>query len=150
MNLHGIVRGAITTVNPDIPALLQRSNGYTTQSDGEQIPQYIFMTGSIQVQGVSGKDLEHVNMLNIQGVLRKVYMYGDWSGVVRGDSRGGDLLQFADTSTASGLVSFDGTQLATFDGALLVDPGTAPYWKVVTVAETWPDWCSVIVSRQAQ
>lgn len=150
MNLHGIVRSAITTVNPDIPALLQRSNGYTTLNDGEQVPQYLFMTGNIQVQGVSGKDLEHVNMLNIQGVLRKVYMYGDWAGVVRGDGRGGDLLQFADTSIATTLMAFDGSQLATFDGSLLVNPGTAPYWKVVTVAETWPDWCSVIVSRQSQ
>ena len=30
MNLHNIVRGGITMVNPDTPATLLRSTGYTT------------------------------------------------------------------------------------------------------------------------
>lgn len=126
MNLHNIVRSAITSVNPDISATLLRSNGYTTDAAGKQIPAYLTFTGKIQVQGVSGKDLEHTDFLNIQGVLRTVYLRGNWAGVVRADQKGGDIMKFPQI------------------------PGTAVQdWRVVTIKETWPDWCSVIVWLQS-
>lgn len=125
MNLHGIVRGAITTVNPDIPATLLCSTGYTTDSSGERTPTFDTFTGDIQVQACSGKDIERTNFLNIQGVLRTVYDYGNWTGIVRVDEKGGDILQFPQV------------------------PGAAiQTWKVVIVKETWPDWCSFIVQLQ--
>lgn len=125
MNLHGIVRGAITTVNPDISATLLRSDGYATALGGKQVPKFLSFSGKIQVQGVSAKDLEHIDFLNIQGVLRLVYLYGNWAGVVRADQKGGDIMKFAQI------------------------PGTAVQdWRVVNIKETWPDWCSVIVQLQ--
>lgn len=125
MNLHGIVRGAITSVNPDVAATLYRSTGYTTSTSGKQTPSYAVVTGSIQVQHLSGKDLKHAERLNLQGVLRSVYMFGDWQGVVRADEKGGDLLVFRP-----------------------VPADDLKVWKVVNVAETYPDWCKVLVAMQ--
>jgi len=126
VNLHAIVRGAITSVNPDIPATLLRSNGYVTGADGKQVPVFLSFSGKIQVQGVSGKDLEHTDNLNIQGVLRTVYLVGNWAGVVRADQKGGDIMKFPQVP-----------------GAAVQD------WRVVSIKETWPDWCSVIVCLQS-
>lgn len=128
MNLHGIVRGAITTVNPDISATLKRSTGYTTGANGKRAPTFSSTTGQIQVQGLGPADLRHLQNLNIQGVDRKVYMYGDWGGPIRADQTGGDLLSFP----------------------IPRDPNTMRDWKIVTVFETWPDWTAVGVVLQAE
>jgi hypothetical protein len=125
MNLHSIVRGAITAVNPDIEASLLRSDGFTTMPGGKQVPKFLNFTGMIQVQGVSAKDLEHIDFLNVQGVLRAVYLRGNWAGVVRADQKGGDIMKFPQVP-----------------GAPVQD------WRVVSIKETWPDWCSVIVNLQ--
>lgn len=125
MNLHHIVRGAIAVVNPDINVSLERSTGYTVAADGEQIPTYATLEGPGQVQALSAKDLQHAANLNIQSVDRKVYLYGNWMGVVRADQKGGDVLTFPQA------------------------PGAGPQdWKVVIVFETWPDWCAVGVVLQ--
>lgn len=126
MNLHSLVRGAINSINPDISATLLRSNGYVTAPDGKQVPKFLSYSGKIQVQGVSAKDLQHTDYLNIQGVLRTVYLLGNWAGVVRADQKGGDLMKFPQ-----------------IPGAAVQD------WRVVTVKETWPNWSSVIVWLQS-
>jgi len=126
MNLHNIVRNAIASVNPDIAATLLRSDGYTTNAAGKQIQKFLTFTGQIQVQGVSGKDLEHTDNLNIQGVLRTVYLRGNWAGVVRANQTGGDIMKFPQQP-----------------GAAVSD------WRVVTVKEQWNDWVAVIVWLQA-
>jgi len=125
LNLHSIVRGAIQSVNDDIPATLRRSTGYTTGPNGKQVPAYTDTTGNVQVQALGPTDLKHMNDLNIQGVLRKVYMYGDWGGPIRADATGGDLLKFPRTRG-----------------------GAIETWKIATVFETWPDWCAVGVVLQ--
>ena len=40
MDLHGMARGFISHVNPEIPATIRRSNGYTTLPNGKQEPAY--------------------------------------------------------------------------------------------------------------
>lgn len=124
MNLHSMVRGAITTVNPDISATLIRSTGYA-KVNFEQVPTYSSEPVTIQVQGVKPSTLLHMDNLNIQGVLRQVHMYGNTSGVIRVDSKGGDILNFPQ---ATGGQNYS--------------------WKVVAVLETFPDWCSLIVQLQ--
>lgn len=124
MNLHGIVRGAINAVNPDVTGVWLRSSGSTTAADGTRTPTYdTFSDVKMQVQAATGDDLQHINNLNQQGVYRKVYLFGDVQGVVRPDAKGGDLLQFD---------SHD--------------------WLVVHVLETWkPDatgWCCVLAAMQ--
>lgn len=126
MNLHGIVRGAITSVNPDITAMFQRSTGNTVSAAGKQVPTYATAVPvQIQAQATDGDDLKHIEALNIQGVFRAVYMYGNTQGVVRPNQKGGDLLQFEQT------------------------PGSGQQtWLVVKVTETWPDWSRVLVCLQ--
>lgn len=127
MNLHNIVRGPITTVNPDIYAPWIQSSGRTVDDAGNvtavtNAPVSI----RIQVQALTGKDLQATNGMGLQGVLRSVYCYGNKQGVVRVAQKGGDLLQFPEV------------------------PGNGPIrtWLVVKVVETWPDWSKVVVELQ--
>lgn len=126
MNLHGLVRGVITSVNPDVQVGYWKSNGYTQDATFKQVPSYAHSVQiPAQVQALSGKDLRHEALQNIQGVVRAVYLYGNVQGVVRADMKGGDMFGFAQ-----------------------VPGGTVQYWKVVAVLETWPDWCKVAVTLQ--
>lgn len=96
MNLHGIVRSAINSVNSDKPALFLASTGNTVNADFSQTPSYA--TGvpvRIQIQPLGKEELRHVEKLNLQGVFRTVYMFGNTQGIVRVNAQGGDLLQFA-------------------------------------------------------
>lgn len=125
MNLHLIVRGAVTTVNPDIAGTHLISTGYTTDATGKNTPTYSASAARLQVQGVKPTTLLHMDSLNIQGVLRQVHMYGDTAGVVRADGKGGDLLNFPQRVGAA-----------------------VQTWKVVAVLETFPDWSCVVVQLQ--
>lgn len=129
MNLHGIVRGAITTVNPDILAVWLQSTGRTSDAAGNQTPTYAAAaTIPVQVQAMSAQSLRHLNGLNTQNILRSVYCYGNKQGVQRVAQKGGDLLQFPDVPNPTG--------------------GTVRNWLVIQVIETWPDWSHVIVEQQ--
>lgn len=121
MNLLAATAGAVGVVNPSLTATLYHSDGYATTASGKQVPAYRGPdTGRAQVQALTGKDLEHVNNLNLQGVFRAVYLFGNWSGVVRADRKGGDMLVFPQA------------------------PGEQPsYWLAVAVLESWADWTKV-------
>jgi len=96
VNLHAIVRGAIGSVNPDVSASLLVSTGSTVNAAGKRTPTYATgVTVRIQVQPTSGKDVERLAALNIQGIPRTVYMFGNTQGVQRVVAKGGDLLQFS-------------------------------------------------------
>mgnify|MGYP000617858836 CR=1 FL=1 len=123
MNLHGIVSGAIGSVNPFVTATMQVSDGYTVDPDGTQIPAYTEVTGPAQVQALTYKDLQQVDGVNLNGVARAIYFYGEFNGVVRPRQKGGDLIQLTDGPNA----------------------GT---WLITHVLETWPDWCKVAVVLQ--
>jgi hypothetical protein len=69
--------------------------------------------------------LAHIEQMNIQGVLRHVYMYGAVATAVRADNTGGDLLLFPE-----------------------VPGGPLRQWLVVQVTEQWSDWCAVIAVMQ--
>ena len=96
----------------------------------KQVPQYATdqpVRGN--VQALTGKDLKHASLQNIQGVLRGVYLFGNVQGVVRPDAKGGDLLVFPQMLG-----------------------GTPQTWLVVAVLETWgveqSGWCKVAVCLQ--
>lgn len=125
MDLHSIASPIISAVNPMTPAKLYKSTGQTIGANGRQVPAYApFIRGNIQVQGMSMGALQHANNLNISGVLRKVYLGGDWESVVRSSLKGGDKFVFSTADVVNGT------------------------WLVATVLETWPDWCAVIVQLQ--
>ncbi len=129
VNLHAAVRGQIPAVNADRDGVWRHSAGYTTAGDGQRLPQYTDIPVRLQIQSLTGRDLRHLNMLNIQGVQRTVYMYSNVQGVVRTDQKGGDLLLFSQDIG-----------------------GAVETWKVVAVLETWtPDtlaWCKLGVTLQ--
>lgn len=171
MNLHGIVRGAITAVNPDTICTWQQSTGYryTNDGTGRQIPTFntVFDVRA-QVQGLSSPDLQHAERMNLQGLLRKVYVYGSINGVVRAEFMGGDLLVFNDGNPAPiWTATLEGTPVLNKDGTAVLDSrgqpvmgtpiiavGTRPLldsngrtvfamsarvWKVTQVSERYPD-----------
>ena len=120
MNLHGLALGATGAVNPAVLTTIKSSTGSTPNPDGTRTPTYSTATGLVDVQALSGRDLVHLNGLNIQGVTRKAYCFGDVNGVIRATGAGGDLLVLPDASI----------------------------WLVRLVFETWPDWSAVGLSQQ--
>ena len=95
LNLHSAVRGMIQAVNADISATYLQSTGYTLNASGQQVATYAqAQTVQIQVQPPSGRDLQHMEFLNLQGVVRTVFLYSNPQAVDRINVQGGDLLQF--------------------------------------------------------
>lgn len=130
MNLHALVRSTIQVITPDTSCQWMQSTGYTTSPSGKQAPTYALFTVRMQVQGLASREIRHMDSLNIQGVLRKVYAYGNVEGVVRPSLQGGDLIIFAQQYG-----------------------GIPQVWKVVHPMETWADaqangWSSAIVALQ--
>ena len=96
MNLHGIVRGAINSVNPDRVVNYFKSLGNTPNADFSQSPTYApAVPVRVQIQPLGKDELRQIERLNLQGVFRVVYMFGNTQGIVRVLAQGGDLLQFA-------------------------------------------------------
>ena len=86
MNLHGTVRGAITSVNPDILIGWQASTGNTVDAAGNQTPTYApSVTVLGQVQATPDETLRHMDQLNMQGQYTVVYFYGSKNAIVRAD-----------------------------------------------------------------
>ncbi len=127
MNLHQIVRGPISAVNPDITGRLYASAGSTTTASGKRVPRFTrYDDVTMQVQPLSLDDvgkLQHVDGLNIEGVLRAVYLNGTAKGVDRVEAKGGDILYFR-----------------------------REYWLVVGVLEPWDGagWYKVGVAQQVK
>lgn len=119
MNLHGIVSGAIGTVNPFVPAQIKVSAGYTTDGAGHRNPSYTTTDVSVQLQALGYKDLMQVDGLNLQGVVKAAYVNGNFNGVNRPKQQGGDML--------------------------IVNGET---WLIVQPLEEWPDWCKFVVNLQ--
>jgi hypothetical protein len=125
VNLHGIVSGAISAVNPFVAATVQRSTGYTTNSDGSRVPTYTTFSVSVQMQALTYTDLRELDALNITGKRRKIYLSGDVEGIIRADQRGGDLIVFPTGTLPEGNT-----------------------WLAAYVLENWPDWVSVAITLQ--
>ena len=126
MNLRSLVNPFTQTTNCNQEINWIQSTGYITNDAGKRTPTTITLTVQAQVQALSATDLKHIDGLNITGVMRSVYMYGNAAGVVRVDQIGGDILVFPE-----------------------VPGGTPRNWLVTQVMETWSDWCRVIVNLQA-
>ncbi len=120
MNLHAIVRSAITSVNPDIPVQVKISTGYTTTPAGKSVPSYAAYSMMGQVQALTSTDLRKLEGLNIQGSMRTIYLSGSLDGVSRVKQKGGDLVTLPDGTT----------------------------YLTTMVLEQWPDWVKVSVTQQ--
>ena len=125
MNLRLLANRLTQVTNPNIQINWVQSNGYTTNDAGKRTPKTITLTVDAQVQALSATDLKHIDGLNINGVMRSVYLYGNAAGVVRADQIGGDILVFPEAPNCCN-----------------------KNWLITQVMETWPDWCHVIVTLQ--
>lgn len=120
MNLHQLVRGAIGSINPDIPVTIKQSTGATGEDDtGRVTPIYATLTATGQKQPLTGRDIERFQQQGIQGVTCKMHLNGNYEGMFRVLGKGGDLLLFGGQTYA-----------------------------VASVMERWPDWCCVALTMQ--
>lgn len=126
MDLHGIARGVVSAVNPEVAGTVRISDGYTQTEDGKQVPKYLGAQAvNLQVQPLTTGQLRHLDALNIQGVKRRIYVHGRLDGVVRPLLKGGDLI-FISQGINQGM------------------------WLVVENLEQWADWCCVAATLQNQ
>jgi len=126
LNLHATVRGAIQSVNRDITAVYKASLPYSVTANAKQVPAYAAPVNvQIQSQPPSGKDLAHINFLNLQGTIRTVYLYSNPHAIQRVAAKGGDLLIFP---------SFAG--------------GPSYTWLVRAIAERWDVGQNALVTFQ--
>jgi hypothetical protein len=127
VNLHGIVSGYISAVNPNVTATVQSSSGYITNSDGSRVPTYTTSTITCQAQSLTYNDIQHLDSLNIQGVRRAIYLTGVVEGLVRVDRKGGDIITFPNGTFPEGNV-----------------------WLAATVLESWSQsgWTKICITLQ--
>jgi hypothetical protein len=121
MNLHGIVSGYISAINPQQVVAVQLSIGSTTDASGNRTPAYtdpIYVEA--QLQDLSQKDIEHLEGLNIQKSQRVAYLNGAMDAINRISRKGGDLL-----------TEQDGT-----------------IWLVTAILEQWPDFVKISLTQQ--
>lgn len=95
MNLHAIVRNAITTVNPDQTVILLTSDGQRQGSD--YMPVALWrpaVSVPAQLQPVPDKALQWLLQTRQNTIWRDCYLYGPVTGLERATESGGDMLYF--------------------------------------------------------
>ena len=104
-----------------------QNTGFSTNADFSRTPTYSNTLMNAQIQGLQSDDIRLLNGLGIQGYRRKLYLWGAWTGLVRGLQKGSDLVVYPDGST----------------------------WKVMYVFEDYghgisgqSGWCSIAVVYQ--
>lgn len=127
MQLRQSIRGAINSVNKDQQIGWLASTGATLNATTAiSTPTYAALqTPWAQIQPVPTDQLAHMENLNIQGVLRSVYLKNAVASAVRADGTGGDLLQFPE-----------------------LPGGANRTWLVMLVPEQYVDYCHAIVRLQ--
>lgn len=98
MNLHSIAAPIVGAINPPILVTLKQDSGFTTNPDFSRSPAYSSTTMNAQIQGLTYQDIVTLNGVGIQGVRRKAYLWGSWTGLLRGLQKGNDLVIFPDSS----------------------------------------------------
>lgn len=91
MNLHQLVRGAISSINPDQPITIKKFTGYDN-SGVYAIPTYESFETTAQIQPIRSSDIQHINNFNTSSVYKNMYLNGDWNGLNRAIGSGGDLV----------------------------------------------------------
>ena len=98
MNLHSIAAGVIAAVNPMQRVKLRQNIGFTTNPDFSRTSTYTITTMNAQIQGMGSDDMRILDGVGISGVRRKCYLWGTWTGIIRGLQKGNDIVIFPDGS----------------------------------------------------
>jgi hypothetical protein len=127
MDLRGIANSCSNSVNPNLIVSVKRSTGSTVGAGLKQVPSYAApVSGPAQLQALDSSELRQVEGLNLQGVIRGIYLRGALAGVIRPNGTGSDLVVIAPPAPAA----FVGT------------------WLVVKVLEQWPLWTKAVIVLQ--
>ena len=118
LNMHAITRGAIQSVNTDIPGTVYVSTGYTNVR-GILTPTFAAANADLQVQADTHDKLWHERSLAYTVGHTIVYAYGNLSDLNRPEGKGGDIIYY-----------------------------NGNWQAITQVQEWWPDWCCVSVSQQ--
>lgn len=124
LNLHNVVRGAITAVHPDIECVLYHAMGQRNIR-GKVTPVYLEpISVMANFQPLDADKLTHAEGRNDTPASEQVFLYSTSPYVVgqyRWNARTGDILQYGEE-----------------------------YWLVIAVLEDWSidGWANVAVHRQ--
>lgn len=124
LNMHGIVRGAIQTVNEDTPGVVYVSTG-NANARGILTPTFTPVAARLQIQAQKHDPIRHANNVAYSNSYITVYAYGDFSDIERPTGSGGDVVNFRDQST-----------------------GASRWYYISQTLEWWPGWCSFECVRQ--
>lgn len=127
MNLHAIVRAAITTVHNDETCQLYQSTGQTNDRGVVKASYADPVTIAANIQPLSTEALARIDAMNVTGITACAFLYSEEARPVAGvrripSLRTGDYIQRAD--------------------------GT--WWLVIAVEEDWSDegWACVDLAQQ--
>lgn len=121
MNIFPIVHAAVSAVSPQVPVSIQISTGSTTNADGSRSLSYAApQTVNASIQALQYNDIVQADSMQIEGVRRKMYVYGEVDGLVRSKNKGGDLVTLPNGSV----------------------------WKVALIAEAWATWTCAIITLE--
>lgn len=126
INLHAAVRSAIQAVNTDVLGTWRKAlPGYTMAPGAKRVPSYQDIPGTpMQVQALDAKEVQHLDSLNIVGVMRGFWIAGDVQAGNRSKGVGGDLLVLPSGDTylvVHVFETWDGSGWCHVAGALQMD-----------------------------
>jgi hypothetical protein len=121
INVAKLAQGAIQSILPDRSATLKKWNGAAKNADGERVATFTSSTIKCQIQDLSSNQLSYANSIGLQGELRNVYSLAP--NLLVAQSQGG---------SGGDMLNFDGKD-----------------WLVVSLLESYPTYCKVIVQRQS-
>lgn len=92
MNLHNIVRNAISTVNPEQDIQVIYYEGYDNSGAIPVIQYSEPVTIKAQIQPVPSEEIQFVNDFNASSIYRNVFITGDLSSINRPMQKGRDKI----------------------------------------------------------
>ena len=103
INLHNVVRPAISLLYPEVSATLYQSIGQAVAADGDIKSAYApGLPIMVQMQSESPTILFHADRVGQEEISRKLYLFSGSdlmqkvAGIIRPLGRGGDMLLFDD------------------------------------------------------
>lgn len=127
VNLHHVVRSAITSIHPDEVVTLYQSNGQTNVRGVVKATYKAPVAVKANFQPLDSDALKHIEMFNQTPISEQVFLYSDMDSPVTGQAR------LPSVRTGDFILRGDGT-----------------YWLVTAVLEdwTWDGWTNLGVHQQ--
>ena len=94
MNLHNIVRPAITAINPDQPVTIKVNQGNEHFAGGIVKAKWQTISTTAQIQPVPSSEIQFIDNYVASNTYRNFYLNGEFSGLNRRSETGGDIIQW--------------------------------------------------------